>query len=341
MSGAQVTSFRSRMRVEDLLLGALSIATGPLLWWLSQSWSSLSAATSGQTLEYWIALVCGFVGVVLSVVWVIFFLAGLGMVLGLKTRNAALAYWSEIFTPKFLRRLIISILGLQVAVAPQAFALPSQHEGSETNSSEEHQPFMPDIYDPQPGLTESPSPTDELAPTEAPTATPHPSPEASGSIASPATAPASTPAERHSPTGEPRLFSDATISPETSLPPSDDLAPAPRQTSTIEVEPEAVSENQTDRHQQRMPNRFLPQQPVPSPYIAAPQPTRNIEDPTVVVKTGDCLWDIAHHELGAEATLFQIDQRWRQWWEYNRTEIGEDPHVLSPGTVLKAPPFTS
>ena len=89
------------------------------------------------------------------------------MVLGLKTRNAALAYWAEVFTPQFLRRLIISILGLQIAVAPQAFALPSQHENSEAAYIEDQQPFMPDIYDPEGSLTESESPADELVPESA------------------------------------------------------------------------------------------------------------------------------------------------------------------------------
>jgi nucleoid-associated protein YgaU len=59
-----------------------------------------------------------------------------------------------------------------------------------------------------------------------------------------------------------------------------------------------------------------------------------------VVKAGDCLWDIAYHELGADATLFQIDQRWRQWWRYNQNTIGDNPHALQPGTVLQSPPFT-
>lgn len=343
MSGPQVTSIRSRLRVEDVLLAVLSITTGPLLWWLSRSWNSLSSASSGQTLEYWIALACGSVGIALPVLWVIFFLAGLGMLIGLKTRNAALAYWAEVFTPRFLRRLIISILGLQIAVAPQAFALPGQHQSSETEYSEDHQPFMPDVYDPADVLIDSESLGDELVPTEAPTGTSHQSPQVSGSITNPATAPASPTTETPSPTVEPRQYSEATVTPtaEASSALPDEIDPAPRQTSTVEVDHEAVTETQTDRQRRQTQHRFTPQQPIPSPYIAAPQPTRNTEDPTVVVKTGDCLWDIAHHELGAEATLFQIDQRWRQWWDYNRAVIGEDPHVLSPGTVLKAPPFTS
>lgn len=322
MTGPRVTPIKSRLSAEDLLLCLLSLATGPILWWLSRSWQSLSAATSGQTLEYWIALVCGFGCIALSVLWILFLLAGVGMIVGLKTRNAALAYWAEVFTPKFLRRLIISVVGLQVAVAPQAFALPSEHESTEAPYVEDHQPFMPEVYDPQADPTESESPTDGLVPDASPT---------------------SADTETPSPAVEPRQFSEATITPTPEASPSlaEDVDPTPRQTSTIELEHEPESQTQTDPQLQQPRNRFTPQQPIPSPYIAAPQPTRNTEDPTVVIKTGDCLWDIAHNELGADATLFQIDQRWRQWWEHNRAVIGEDPHVLSPGTVLKAPPFTS
>lgn len=343
MSGTLVQPIRSRMRVEDLLLGVLGVATVPVLWWLGHSWDSRPAASSGQTLEYWIALIFGFCGIALCVMWVVFFLAGLGLIIGLKTRNAALAYWAEVFTPKFLRRLIISVLGLQVAIAPQAFALPSQHVTSEIGDMEDRQPFMPDVYTPETGTTESKSPTDDLASEEVPTATPHHAPQVSESITAPTTALTSPNTETLSPTVEPRQHSEVTITPAPVASPSfsEGIDPAPRQTSTIEVEHNPVSETQSDRQRQPTRNRFVPQQPMPSPYIAAPQPTRNTEDPTVVIKTGDCLWDIAHQELGAEATLFQIDQRWRQWWEYNRTQIGEDPHVLSPGTVLKAPPFTS
>src|SRR5699024_5360872 len=62
------------------------------------------------------------------------------------------------------------------------------------------------------------------------------------------------------------------------------------------------------------------------------------EDPTVVVVRGDSLWDLPHLELGADATVIQIDRRWRQWGDHNQDIIGDDAHTLVPGTVRNAAP---
>ena len=59
-----------------------------------------------------------------------------------------------------------------------------------------------------------------------------------------------------------------------------------------------------------------------------------------IVVTGDSLWGIAAAELGPSATAYEIDQRWRQWWQENRHSIGDNPHVLIPGTVLTTPAWT-
>ena len=44
-------------------------------------------------------------------------------------------------------------------------------------------------------------------------------------------------------------------------------------------------------------------------------------------------------ELGPDATPREIDARWRRWYEANRRVIGDDPHLLLPGTVLTSPVF--
>ncbi|WP_136090075.1 LysM peptidoglycan-binding domain-containing protein [Auritidibacter ignavus] len=67
----------------------------------------------------------------------------------------------------------------------------------------------------------------------------------------------------------------------------------------------------------------------------------DVPSKTVIVGTGECLWDIAHEELGADATIHEIDLRWRQWWSHNQDVLGPDPHTVSPGTVLSSPPFRS
>jgi len=331
MTGRRSNTAQARIAVEDILLTILGLGAGPLLWWMGQLWQQLPTASSTQTLEYWIALICGLLGGALCVMWTVFLLAGLALVVGLKTRSTVLTYWAEVFTPKLLRRLIIAILGTQLAVTSQAVAAPHAEETLSPTPVEQQEPFMPYVHDPS---THSPevTATSTSSPSTRPT-TPSPSRTA-------ATPSSRTPTASPTPTPEPRQQSEVTVNPEPNVPAetAKTLTPTPRHTSTVEVEdgPRANAHSAAPEPGEN----FVPQQPVPSPYIAAPNQSRTNEDPTVVVKAGDCLWDIAYHELGADATLFQIDQRWRQWWRYNQNTIGDNPHALQPGTVLQSPPFT-
>ncbi|MDO5634922.1 MAG: hypothetical protein Q4G34_08660 [Micrococcus sp.] len=84
---------------------------------------------------------------------------------------------------------------------------------------------------------------------------------------------------------------------------------------------------------------WTPSSPAPTPPGAVQQPRLTTDAPTHTVRRGDCLWDIAGAELGPEATVIEIDLRWRRWYEHNQRRIGSDPHLLTPGTVLIAPPF--
>lgn len=83
---------------------------------------------------------------------------------------------------------------------------------------------------------------------------------------------------------------------------------------------------------------WMPRSPTPAPPGSADRPTQ--DRPTVTVRSGDCLWDIAEEELGPDATLREVDLRWREWYRANRAVIGEDPHLILPGTVLVAPVFS-
>ncbi|WP_114905425.1 LysM peptidoglycan-binding domain-containing protein [Ornithinimicrobium murale] len=58
---------------------------------------------------------------------------------------------------------------------------------------------------------------------------------------------------------------------------------------------------------------------------------------TVVVRSGDTLWDIAARHLGPDADAAQIAQEWPRWHEANRETIGPDPDLLLPGTTLVPP----
>jgi nucleoid-associated protein YgaU len=55
------------------------------------------------------------------------------------------------------------------------------------------------------------------------------------------------------------------------------------------------------------------------------------------VREGDSLWTIAADELGAGATNTAIARRWPQWYAANARAIGDDPDLLLPGQVLRAP----
>lgn len=336
MASSKATDRQNTVRIEDVLLAVLGLIAGPLLWWISQTWQQNTTATSMQTLEYWIALICGFMGVALSTTWIIFALAGLGFAVALRTQHKIIGYWAGLFTPKFLQRIIISVLGLQLTLGSQAFAteeLPAP--SSEVSSTDAETPFMPQIAklpaEDNQELTLEPSETEPtVQPTEEPSTT-MPSHNTPSSSVSP----------------QPRQSS--TISPEATAAPDADVkvsepqdTPVPRQTSSMPVIEDSEHEVADQApNQPGIPEAFLPEKSPPSPYIAMPDSNRSSEDPTLVVLEGDNLWDIAHQELGADATLTQVDDRWRQWWQHNRGVIGNDPHVLAPGMVLTAPPFSS
>lgn len=85
---------------------------------------------------------------------------------------------------------------------------------------------------------------------------------------------------------------------------------------------------------------WLPHAPSPTGPGLAPPRRADDSAPTVTVVDGDCLWDLAAAELGPDATVLEVDARWREWHRHNRELIGEDPHLLYSGTVLEVPPHT-
>lgn len=320
------------IRVEDIALAVLGFFAGPLLWWMSQTWQQNSAATSIQTMEYWIALLCGLLSISLSTLWCIILVFGVAFAIAVKTKNKFIGYWADRFTPKFLQRLIISVIGIQLTFGSQALAA-EHHADEPTASVSVENPFMPQLAD----VAEPPAPAttpSEMSETKVPTSTPSTRSPVSPSV----DAPPPTPEPRHSS----QLTQESTPEPAvTKNVATDDVEPMPRQTTTIPVPHDAGA--QLHDHDTASPaptESYVPEQPVQSPYITPLNPDRENEDPTHVVQRGDSLWDIAHQELGEHSPLSQIDQRWRQWWEHNRETLGDNPHALSPGTVLKAPPFT-
>ncbi|MET4588897.1 hypothetical protein [Arthrobacter sp. 754] len=87
---------------------------------------------------------------------------------------------------------------------------------------------------------------------------------------------------------------------------------------------------------------WRPSAPVPDPGLLAAQPIRAAQGlpappREITVLAGDTLWDIASRQLGPTATDVDVALQWPRWYEANKSQIGESPHVLLPGQILKSP----
>ncbi|SES43929.1 LysM domain-containing protein [Pedococcus cremeus] len=79
-----------------------------------------------------------------------------------------------------------------------------------------------------------------------------------------------------------------------------------------------------------------PVRPQPSTRLVTTAPASEGPRETVV-RRGDTLWDIARAHLGPDATDAEVAAEWPRWHEANRSVVGDDPDVLLPGQVLRAP----
>jgi nucleoid-associated protein YgaU len=87
---------------------------------------------------------------------------------------------------------------------------------------------------------------------------------------------------------------------------------------------------------------WRPSPPVTDPGLLAAQPVRAAQGTPpagleVTVLAGDTLWDIASQQLGPTASDVDVALHWPRWYEANKAQIGENPHVLLPGQILRAP----
>lgn len=60
--------------------------------------------------------------------------------------------------------------------------------------------------------------------------------------------------------------------------------------------------------------------------------------PSVRVRPGDTLWDLAAATVPTDADDAEIDHRWREIYQLNRSAIGADPDLIRPGQRLLLPP---
>ena len=69
----------------------------------------------------------------------------------------------------------------------------------------------------------------------------------------------------------------------------------------------------------------------------ASPPTPAGAEATVRVRPGDSLWVIAARRLGEHASDSAIAATWPRWYAANAQVIGDDPALIRPGEVLRAP----
>jgi hypothetical protein len=114
---------RQPLRGEDLFLTLLCCAAGPLLWWLGGGGLAPEPGSGDlHTVERVVGSLCAGAGAVVAAWW---FTALGGIVLaavGHRWGSARLARYGHRLSPAFLRRVAASVLGVNLLLAPGAWA---------------------------------------------------------------------------------------------------------------------------------------------------------------------------------------------------------------------------
>ncbi|WP_138413997.1 LysM peptidoglycan-binding domain-containing protein [Sinomonas gamaensis] len=88
-----------------------------------------------------------------------------------------------------------------------------------------------------------------------------------------------------------------------------------------------------------LPEAWTPQpEQSPSGPLTRPVTRDSVTPPSMVeVRPGDSLWSVAARYLGPGASARDIAEAWPDWFEANRSVIGDNPDVIRPGQLLVAP----
>jgi nucleoid-associated protein YgaU len=82
------------------------------------------------------------------------------------------------------------------------------------------------------------------------------------------------------------------------------------------------------------PGSLQGEEPVPSEQ---PTVVESASGGSYVVQRGDSLWSIAARHLPSPASASAIANAWPRWYAANRDVIGDDPNLILPGQVFRAP----
>lgn len=113
--------------------------------------------------------------------------------------------------------------------------------------------------------------------------------------------------------------------------------------TVVGTDPDAVAVPLPDPGFRSLPDpRWVPAAPAVRPQpdvrVLSRAPAAPASAPAeVVVRRGDTLWSIVARHLGAGASDAEIAQAWPAWFAANRDVVGDDPDLVLPGQVLRAP----
>lgn len=145
--------------------------------------------------------------------------------------------------------------------------------------------------------------------------------------------------------GENTLQNDNTV------PPQKQAGPSPAEAERPEIVAEPLQE-QADSPQIAAPETALPRSAgaarpeawtpqadqSPGGPLTRPATRDSVAPPRVVeVRPGDSLWSVAARYLGPGASAGDIAEAWPDWFEANRSVIGDNPDVIRPGQLLVVP----
>ena len=157
------------------------------------------------------------------------------------------------------------------------------------------------------------------------------------------TAPLATASSVQSSATVPSLATVQSLTTVQSLPGSADGTPAASSAWTPMAAPAATGAPSAPPAVAHPQWRPIPPVIEPGPLAGGPQrlPQPERQGVEVTVQAGDSLWGLSAARLGPYASDVDIALDWPRLYRANRDIIGDNPHLLRPGQVLRVPPVNA